>query len=318
VSVTRRLIILAVLALLIAANFWGPLRVRRLFIELRPEPIFHLGRYTVSNTLLSSWLAMIALVVLAYLGSRRLVDRPAARSLQNIVESVFEALYDFLQNFAGDKTRLFFPVVGTLFLYVLASNWIGLLPGFGSVGLWVEEEGERLFYPLLRGASTDLNMTLALAICAVLSLQVYGMRAMGWRRYLLRFVAVKRPVAFVRSVFSGHPQFGLLLGGFLDLFVGLLDIFEELTKVISFAFRLFGNMFGGEVLLAVIAFLMPFVVSVPFLALELFGGFIQALIFSTLTTAFLARATSPHVGEEDAEASQPAASDLAAAQPAAP
>lgn len=299
-SGSKKLLILILVAVgLVLANFVSPLRVEHLIIQLKPEPVAQIGRFTITNTLISSWLAMLLLIILAVLGSRNLQDKPKAWSLQNILESAFEALYNFMQNFAGERTRSFFPIVGTLFLFILVMNWIGLLPGFGSIGLWEEQEGQRLFVPLLRGATTDLNTTVALAICAVLSLQVYGLRTLGARAYLGRFVAIGKFVAFGRALLKeGQVRVNLLFQGVLELFIGVLDIFEEITKIISFSFRLFGNMFGGEVLLAVMAFLAPYVVSIPFMALEIFGGFIQALIFAILSTAFLSRATSSHQAEE--------------------
>lgn len=302
-SGSKKLLILILIAVgLVLANFASPLRVNRLAIQLKPEPVAQIGRFAITNTLISSWLAMLLLIILAILSSRKLQDKPKARSLQNVVESAFEALYNFMQNFAGERTRSFFPVVGTLFLFILTMNWLGLLPGFGSIGFWEAREDQRLFVPLLRGATTDLNTTVALAICAVLSLQVYGLRTLGAREYLSRFVAIGKFVTFGRLLAKeGQVQVSLLFQGLLELFIGVLDIFEEATKIVSFSFRLFGNMFGGEVLLTVMAFLAPYIVSIPFMALEIFAGFIQALIFAILSTAFLSRATTSQHAEEGAE-----------------
>ena len=291
----RKLVVFIICIALMVANFCAPLRIKRLAIELLPEAIVQVGGFAVTNTLLSSWLAMLILALVAILGSRKLVDKPSALSLQNILESAVEALLSFMQNFAGAMATTFFPVVGTLFFYILVSNWIGLLPGFGSIGIWSTGEGERVFTPLLRGSTTDLNTTLALALCGVISLQVYGARALGLGAYVKRFIAIDKLVAFARSIAKGDvADTRLLVGGLLDVFVGILEILEELTKILSFSFRLFGNMFGGEVLLTVMAFLVPYMASIPFFLLEMFGGFIQALIFATLTTAFLSRATARH------------------------
>ena len=150
-------------------------------------------------------------------------------------------------------------------------NWVGLLPGVGTIGLNKLSEGHEKFIPLFRAGTADLNMTLALAFIAVLIIQYSGLRALG-AGYLKRFINLKNPIYF---------------------FVGLLELMGEFTRVISFAFRLFGNIFAGEVLLTVIAFLMPILVPLPFMGLELFVGFIQALVFSMLTAAFLAQATAP-------------------------
>jgi len=301
----RWLIALALIVALVLANL-GPFRVQHLSIQLAAEPLFDLGPLHITNTLLSSWIAMALLIVVGWISSRRLVDTPAAKSWQNIIEAGFEALYNYMQGLVGDKARAFFPVIATFFLYILTCNWLGFFPGVSSIGFWEGAEGHRTFTPLLRGATTDLNTTLALAVCSVLSSQIYGVRFQGLVAYGSRFVAIGKLIAFFRALVREKKlRIKLLLGSVLDIFIGVLELFEELTKILSFSFRLFGNVFGGEVLLMVIAFLAPFVASVPFLALEIFGGFIQAAIFAILTTAFLGRATS---GRHEASADQAAIS----------
>jgi len=291
----KGLIVAIILLACILANVFSPLRVSRVSIRLAAEPVFHIGGFAVTNTLLSSWLAMALLVVVALVASRRLVDTPKPSSLQNMVETLIEVLHNYVEGMVGDRARAFLPVVGTFFLFILTSNWLPLLPGFGSVGLWEEAEGGRVFVPLLRGSTTDLNTTIALAICSVISSQVYGIRFLGLYAYGSRFVPVGKFIAFFRTLANGGGvRVGLLLSGVLDLFIGLLEVFEELTKILSFSFRLFGNIFGGEVLLVVMAFLAPYAASVPFMALEIFGGLIQAFIFAILTAAFIGRATTAH------------------------
>ena len=243
-------------------------------------------------------LAMILLIGIAALVRRRIVDRPAPLSLQNIIEALFEALLNFMHRFVGDKNWTFFPVVGTFFLYILLMNWCSILPGFGSIGIYRLVDGERMLIPVLRGGTTDINTTLALAICSVVATQVHGIRAVGWGAYIGRFVAIGKYRLLVRQALQRKRlQPALLVRGSLDVFVGLLELFDELTKVLSFAFRLFGNVFGGEVLLMVMAFLMPFLASMPFMAMELFTGAVQAFVFAVLTTAFLGRATTAHAHE---------------------
>ena len=308
----RGLIIGGLVLLFVVANIFSPWKIGHVKIELAPEPLFRLGPLVVTNTILGTWMAMLLLVVGGLVLRRRtLVDIPKAASLQNVVETLFEALYNFMHNIAGAQTASFFPVVATFFLFILANNWLGMLPGFGSLGLWRSGEGEPVFVPLLRGPTTDLNTTIALAICSVLAAQAYGIHAQGFLGYASRFVPLGKIIAFFRELFAEKRlRIKLLLGGFLDIFIGILELFEEMTKVLSFAFRLFGNMFGGEVLLAVMAFLAPYVVSLPFLALEIFGGFIQAFIFATLTTAFLSRATSSHQRKTHKGSESPAVGSL--------
>jgi F-type H+-transporting ATPase subunit a len=146
----------------------------------------------------------------------------------------------------------------------MISNWSGLLPGVGSIGI---SEHEKLI-PLFRAPTADLNTTLALAIVAIISVQWAGLKTLGVH-YLSKFINFSSPVNF---------------------FVGILEIISEFSRLISFTFRLFGNIFAGEVLLAVVAFLIPAVVPVPFLGMEIFVGFIQALVFSMLTATFLSMA----------------------------
>jgi F-type H+-transporting ATPase subunit a len=269
-------------------------------IQLAAEPIAKVGPLTISNTLLSSWLATLLLVVIALYARRKLVDAPKPYSLQNIVETVIEMLYDAIEAVVGAKAKQFFPVVGTFFFFILASNWLTLFPGFGSIGFWEKIDDQRIFVPLLRGPNTDLNTTVALAVCSVISAQVYGVRALGLAEYGSRFFAVDSFIDFFRQLFTkGRFRIGLIFQGILDSFIGLLELFDQLTRVLSFAFRLFGNIFGGEVLLIIIAFLAPYVASIPFLILELFGGFIQAFIFTVLSATFFGQATSDHDGEHD-------------------
>jgi F-type H+-transporting ATPase subunit a len=180
-------------------------------------------------------------------------------------------IYDFFQTVVGPRIKQFFPLIATFFIFIMISNWFGLLPGVGTVGFWHGTE----FTPLLRAATADLNMTVALAIVSIVSIQYFGFKTLGGH-YSTRFLNFKDPIYF---------------------FLGLLEILSQLSSVLSFAFRLFGNIFAGEVLLAVMAFLMPFIVPLPFLAMELFVGFIQALVFSMLTAVFLVIAVTH--GQED-------------------
>jgi len=191
--------------------------------------------------------------------------------IQSIAEMIVGGLYDFFTSVAGKHIKQFFPLIATFFLFIIVANWFGLLPGVGTVGFYEAEK----FVPLLRGSNADLNMTLALAIISIVAIQYFGFRTLGFH-YSSRFVNFKGPI---------------------DFFLGILEIISQFANILSFAFRLFGNIFAGEVLLTVIAFLIPFIVPLPFMALELFVGFIQALVFSMLTAAFLNVAVS-HGSEE--------------------
>lgn len=259
-----------------------------LHISLAAETIAHLGPLPITNSLLMTWGVMALLLLLAISSTKKLSLIP--NHLQSIMEIVLEGLYSFFASVVGHHVKMIFPLVASLFLFIIVSNWSGLLPGVGTIGFKessittesreiVPEDHEDIvidkkeqtashetkFVPLFRGPTADLNMTIALALIAVIAMQYFGFRTLGVK-YGHRFINIKNPI----------------LG-----FVGFLEIISDISKVISFAFRLFGNIFAGEVLLAVMAFLMPFIAPMPFLMLELFVGFIQALVFSTLTSVFI-------------------------------
>lgn len=237
-------------------------------ISLSAEKLATVAGLPITNALVTTWLVMGILILLTLFGTANLRLVPGIG--QSIVELVVGGLYDFFASVTGKHITKFFPLLASLFLFIIAANWVGLLPGVGTIGFFHGEE----FTPLLRGATADLNTTLALAIVAVAAIQYFGFQTAGIH-YSSRFFNFKDPIYFV---------------------LGILEIISELSKVISFAFRLFGNIFAGEVLLAVMAFLMPFIVPLPFLMMELFVGFIQALVFSMLTAVFLNVAVSH--GEE--------------------
>lgn len=237
-------------------------------ISIRPETIFYLGNFKITNSLLTSWLVMIFLLLATFAIMGSLKEIPGR--IQVVAEGVVGGLYGLFESVTGQRTKIYFPLVATLFIYILFLNWTEVLPGVGSIGLNEVKEGVKEFIPLFRPTSADLNLTLSLALISVASIQYFGLQTLGLK-YLGKFINLKNPIMF---------------------FMGLLDIVSEGSRIISFAFRLFGNIFAGDVLLTVIAFLMPILAPLPFLALELFVGFIQALVFSMLTAVFLNVATS--------------------------
>jgi F-type H+-transporting ATPase subunit a len=155
----------------------------------------------------------------------------------------------------------------------VTNNWLGLLPGVGTIGLHETHHGKEVFIPLLRAGNADLNTTLALAVIAVVAIQIFGILAIGFWKYAGKFINFKGPI---------------------DFFVGILELISELSRLVSFSFRLFGNVFAGEVLLIVIASLLPFIGPLPFYALEIFVGFIQALVFVMLALVFIKMAITDH------------------------
>ena len=306
-------------------------------IELKAEPLTAkplIGGFSITNTMLTAWIAIAVLALVSYLGTRRMTEVPGR--LQGLLEAVIEGFLGIAESVAGPgKARRFFPLFMTIFLFVLTSNWLGILPGFGTIGRFEPasdfihhkedaaeaagkrfdpaalkmhvfegesaiaylpfgsvdavitaeeyeqgelEEGKRagVIIPFLRSANTDINTPLALALIAMVMVHYWGLSALGLG-HVGKFLNFKQ--------------------GPIGLFVGLLEGVSELSRVISFTFRLFGNIFAGEVLLIAMAFLIPLVGLVPFLGLELFVGFIQAFIFAMLTLVFASTATISHGGD---------------------
>ncbi len=247
-------------------------------------------RFVLTSTILSSWITTLVLIALFFFATRNKDAGKAPKGVQNLVEAVISVVYEFVESVAGkDNARRLFPLIATIFLFVVANAWLSLLPIYPSLGFI--QDGEIVRH-LLRPAGTDLNMPLALALVSFVFVEYWGIRTLGWRYFgkFFRFGALLR----ARGL-------GGLFQGFIDIFVGLLELLSEFVRVVSFTFRLFGNMTAGEILLLVTAFLIPFVFSLPFYGLEILVGFIQALIFAGLTLVFVTIAVMPHEGHEAEE-----------------
>jgi len=242
-------------------------------ISFLPEKITTIGSFEITNSLLISWTAMAILIVFAYFATRKMKMVP--NGIQNFAEVAIEGLYNLVESVTGNdkETKKFIPIVATIFLLVLFVNWLGLIPGVGSIGLWEKGPEGKILVPLFRSTSADLNFTLALAIMSVGAAQFFGIAALGAFKYGKKFINLKNPILF---------------------FVGILELIGETAKMVSFSFRLFGNIFAGEVLLLVISFLAPYFVPLPFYFLEVVVGAIQAFIFAMLTLVFLKMAVTPH------------------------
>lgn len=244
--------------------------MKNLHISVAPEVIFHLGRLSITNSLLTSFVVMILLIVVALKIKEVKKYKGKLKKKVIVVEMVIEGFYNFFKGIAGEKVDYLFPLLFTFFLFIIVGNWIGLLPGVGSIGIWEEHAGKSILLPIFRGPNADLNTTIALALISVATIQFLSIKSLGLKGYISRFVNFKNPINF---------------------FVGILEVVSEFSKIISFSFRLFGNIFAGEVLLMVMTFLIPVLVPVPFLILEVFVGFIQALVFTMLSLIFIVVAT---------------------------
>lgn len=240
-------------------------------IEIAAEKIGSFLGFPITNTLIMSVIVTLFLILISRTLFKNISLVPAP--VQNIFEFVAEKFLDTMQGMFGSRENAekYFPLISTIFLFILLSNWFGILPGIGSIGFFEEYRGETRFLPLFRSAASDLNFTLALGIIAVFFVNMMGAAAIGIGKHIGKFFNFRSPI---------------------DFFLGILEFISEIAKVVSFSFRLFGNIFAGEVLLVITAFLMPYFIPVPFLMLELFVGFIQALVFAMLTMVFISIATA--------------------------
>ncbi|MFC1846393.1 F0F1 ATP synthase subunit A [Chloroflexota bacterium] len=271
------------------------LTVTKPHVILPSEGIIHLSFFTITNTIIASWLSIILLVCLFYFCTRKMKLIPGR--WQCFAEVVVESLLSFIKGTAGEKNaRILFPMVATIFLYVLTNAYLALLPIFGTIGL---EEGHHAMIPIFRSANTDINVPLSIAIVSVLFIEYIGLRSIGALHYINGFFNFGQLRDGLVSLFKGKIKQALsgIMLGFINLFVGVLEVFSHMIRIVSFSFRLFGNMTAGEILLLVVTFLVPFMVSIVFYGLELLIGFIQALIFAGLTLVFGTIALTPHSEE---------------------
>jgi F-type H+-transporting ATPase subunit a len=319
-------------------------------ISIKPETIasyepFGIGTVNLTNTMITSWLVVATMIIVVFFATRRWELVPSG--VQNVVEAMVEAFYNLVVNVAGEKNgRRFFPVVATIFFFVLFSNWLSLLPIFNAIGFSKEEEhgfvmeqtdsgpfdltwvsfsslgnlsGDSIdeddanaeadyhdaiedgkfvgeLIPLLRGPNTDLNTPLALAIASAIAVESWGIASLGFFGYGRKFINLGALFRGVRRL-----NFGMVFQGIIDAFVGVLELISELVRLISFTFRLFGNMFAGEVVILMFTFLTPVVITIAFYGLEIFVGVIQAFIFAMLTLVFGVMAVSHHGNGDDTE-----------------
>ncbi|MDB5204452.1 MAG: atpB [Candidatus Taylorbacteria bacterium] len=243
-------------------------------ISISPEKLFEIGGVAITNAFLTNILVIVLIIVLSAIFYKKIKKVPGR--FQALGEIVLEQFMEFMDSFAGGRknVRKFLPLVATIFFLVLISNWIGTVPGIESIGYYMMEDGHEVFVPFFRTANSDLNMTLALAIIVVIGSHLVGLKHLG-RHHFDKFLVnpLKSPIGF---------------------FVGILEAIGEISRIVSLTFRLFGNIFAGSVLMLIVTFLVPYVIPVPFLGLELFVGFIQALVFAVLAMMFMAGSTEAH------------------------
>lgn len=242
-------------------------------ISFTSETIFFLGIFPVTNALLTTILVDLILVGSAFFIYKNISLIP--NFFQVIAETIYELLYNLTESIAQKRAKIIFPYFITFFLFILISNFTGLLPGVTSIGFF--EHGHEKLIPLFRSPTSDLNVTLGLALVSLTATHMLSIKTLGIKEYLTRYFSLS-PIA---------------------LYVGILEIISEITKIISLSFRLFGNIFAGEIVLTTISSMFAFVFPLPFLFLEIIVGFVQALVFSMLTMVFMAILTTPHNTAEE-------------------
>lgn len=306
----RWVVILFIILNVLAARWYAPVLPH---IQLPAEVVGHIGGLPIYNTFIAMLIADIILLLIAFTVNRAVSSGELVpRGLAGAVEALLEVIYNLTESTAGKWTRTIFPFFATITLMVLVVNWTELIPGVDSIGVIHEvhegveghaveqlapglatvtsEEGHFVLVPFVRVLSTDLNFTVGLALVSVIMTQVLGFRALGIG-YFSKFLNLR---ALVDALVN------IRIMGLLDFAVGILELISEIAKIISFAFRLFGNIFAGSVLLFVIGTLVPVFVQSFFLGLEFFVGAIQAFVFGMLTMVFMTQATQGH-GEHHEE-----------------
>jgi F-type H+-transporting ATPase subunit a len=241
-------------------------------ISLKAQELFQLGGFPITNGIVMTLVASLVLIVFSLVVKSKI--RLVPGKLQSAVEMGVEGLLGLMESTLGsmEKAEKYFPLVATIFIFILTSNLLGIFPGVGSFML--HSGGHEA--PLFRSPAADLNFTLAFAVISVILTNIIGMASVGTFKHIGKYINFKGPI---------------------DFFIGILELISEMAKIISLSFRLFGNVFAGEVLLTIISFLAPYIIPLPFLFLEVFVGMIQAFIFAMITLVSISLHTVAH-GEE--------------------
>lgn len=228
----------------------------------------------LTSTMVMVWTTMLILFILAvyFRSTLTLVPGKAQVAVETLIGGAFDYMATTLES--RELAQKFFPLIMTIFIFILSLNWLGLLPGVDAIGIMKEWHGEEALIPFLHPANTDLNITIGLAVVAFVSIELAGIILLGFFKYGSKFINFSSPLAFL---------------------IGIIELFSELARLVSFSFRLFGNIFAGKTLIVIAMFFVPFVLPIPLLAFEMFVGFIQAFIFAVLTLFFIKLAIAePH------------------------
>lgn len=242
-----------------------------LSLQLNPYILGYLGDLPVTSTLLTAWLAIIILISIALVVRHKISLVP--NKLQSVAEMLIGGAYDYTKETLGDEKQAnrYFPIIISIFIFVLAVNWMGILPGVGSIGFY-DDTGH--LTPLLYPSATDLNITIGLTIVAFFTIETAGILSLGLWKYGSKFINFKSPLSFA---------------------IGIMELISVLARLVSFSFRLFGNIFAGKTLILIAIFFVPYIVPMPIYAYEILVGIIQAGIFAVLTLFFIKLAREmPH------------------------
>jgi len=261
------------------------------------EPIYHYKDFAITNALFTSWIAVIVIVVLSFVLRSKLKEIPG--KIQNLFEIIVEGALSLCDQVTNDRALSIkiFPIAISVFFFILVNNWFGILP-LGGFGLIEKGEHGLSFIPFLRGGTADINTTIALAVMAVLGANIFGVFSIGIWKTFNKYVNLK-VIGQIGKKIRKDPT--IVLVAPITFFVGLIEIIGEFAKIASLSFRLFGNVFAGEVLLVSIAALVGYIIPIPFLFLEILVGVIQALIFSILLVVYFTIGASDHDEHEEHE-----------------
>jgi F-type H+-transporting ATPase subunit a len=269
-------------------------------ITIFAEPIVKFdsvfGKIAITNSLITSWIAVLVIIIFALTIRLKLKKIPG--KMQSLFEVFIEGALNVCDSVTNNRkiTEKVFPIVICLFVFILINNWIGLLPFVSAVGFYDYHEGHKVFVPLFRAGTADLNFTLAMGLLMVLGSNIFGAFIIGIWKMFNKYVNIQALGLIIKKI---KKDKSVLVMAPISIFVGILELIGEVAKIASLSFRLFGNVFAGEVLLAAMAGILVYVLPGPFLFLEVFVGLIQALIFSLLTTVYFTIASQDHDSHDE-------------------
>lgn len=250
-------------------------------VPLKPTPLFQIGKFVITNSMLVTWIVAAGIIVFAQVATRRI--KPIPSGIQNFWEWLVESLYNFLENIIGSElVRKTFWFFATLFIFILFVNWFGLIPGVGTIGWGHHDPTTGVFHvdrPLLRGGNADLNMTTAMAAIFFVLWFVWAIQAQGVGGFLKHLFAPKGET-------KGPLKLLMIVIFFM---VGWLEVVSILFRPVSLSFRLFGNIYAGESILEAMSTMNPWLswlLPLPFYFMEILVGIVQALVFMLLTAVF--------------------------------